>query len=537
MAKISRNTFIKWGLVLAGGVVAGKVWLQKKMISIQMENSNAKIGHLLRDQSYKQTKHAISSKTHIDVCIIGGGISGLSTARMLNKNKVPFLLLELNEELGGNAIGGKNEVSEYPWGAHYLPIANLNQAELISFLKEMNIITGMATNGKPIYNEFFLCSEPEERLYIHHYWQEGLVPALGMKEQDSEEMRRFFKMIHTYKNAVGSDRKEAFCIPIANSSRDKEFLDLDKLTFKDFLHQQNFTSEYLLWYLNYCCKDDFGTQLADTSAWAGIHYFAARKGIADNTKDDDVVTWPEGNNFLVKGLSEPIKGSVQKGAFVISVEEVGNVGVLVTYLNTKNQTYHQVECKNVVMATPQYINKKIVKAYPLPQLKNEYYPLLVANIITKPLAQNKGTEMSWDNVIFRSESLGYVNACHQKLDSHVPLYVLTYYLPLCNLTAKEEREKAFQKTNEEWAEVVLKDLEKAHKDIRQQVEKIDLKIWGHAMISPKPNTIWNEEKSTLAQKDSLIMYAHSDLSGISIFEEAFYQGTKVGEHLSKIHGA
>ena len=48
------------------------------------------------------------------------------------------------------------------------------------------------------------------------------------------------------------------------------------------------------------------------------------------------------------------------------------------------------------------------------------------------------------------------------------------------------------------------------------------------MISPVPGFLFEENKRKAAQPiDNRIYFAHSDLSGISIFEEAFHQGTNV----------
>jgi hypothetical protein len=38
------------------------------------------------------------------------------------------------------------------------------------------------------------------------------------------------------------------------------------------------TDPHLRWYLDYCCRDDYGAGIATVSAWAGIHYFASRHG-------------------------------------------------------------------------------------------------------------------------------------------------------------------------------------------------------------------------------------------------------------------
>ena len=48
------------------------------------------------------------------------------------------------------------------------------------------------------------------------------------------------------------------------------------------------------------------------------------------------------------------------------------------------------------------------------------------------------------------------------------------------------------------------------------------------MISPKNGFLFGESKRKAAQSiDDKIYFAHSDLSGISIFEEAFHQGINV----------
>ena len=48
------------------------------------------------------------------------------------------------------------------------------------------------------------------------------------------------------------------------------------------------------------------------------------------------------------------------------------------------------------------------------------------------------------------------------------------------------------------------------------------------MISPIPNFIFSKEKESAAKNiNNKIFFAHSDLSGISVFEEAFHQGIDV----------
>jgi len=52
---------------------------------------------------------------------------------------------------------------------------------------------------------------------------------------------------------------------------------------------------------------------------------------------------------------------------------------------------------------------------------------------------------------------------------------------------------------------------------------------GHAMVRPMPGTISSEERVKLKRRDKRILFANSDLSGISIFEEAQFHGVEAAQ--------
>jgi glycine/D-amino acid oxidase-like deaminating enzyme len=59
------------------------------------------------------------------VVIVGAGIAGLAAGwKLARSGFADFLLVELESEAGGNSRAGRNAVSAYPWGAHYLPLPN-----------------------------------------------------------------------------------------------------------------------------------------------------------------------------------------------------------------------------------------------------------------------------------------------------------------------------------------------------------------------------------------------------------------------------
>ncbi|MGB8194020.1 MAG: FAD-dependent oxidoreductase [Chitinophagaceae bacterium] len=493
--------------------------------------SSAGIGHMLRDQRFDEPV-AVEKKQAV---IVGGGVSGLTAAWHLKKNGVnDFVLLELEEVAGGNSRYGSNAVSAYPWGAHYVPIPNNDLPEYLSFLNESGVITGFNDKGLPVYNEQYLCFDPQERLYINGRWQEGIIPQFGVPDAEAKEIAKFLQMMEEYRQAKGSDGKDAFAIPVDQSSKDEAFTVFDSITMTQWLKQHNLNSQYLHWYVDYCTRDDFGTPCNIVSAWMGIHYFASRKGKGANAEHGDVLTWPEGNGFLVNQLTKNIGEHISTGNLAVSIKEVdGNVRI--TYFDTKTKNVKAIEAAQCIVAVPQFIAARLLNNQDrLQQVHRhlQYAPWMVANITVSTLEERSGAPLSWDNVLYDSPSLGYVEATHQFLEQQLPKRNLTYYLPLTKLSPSDERKAAQQKTHGEWVDLILNDLRKVHPGIEEAVEKIDVLLWGHAMAQPLPGLVHGNVRSRLsASINERIHFAHTDLAGDSIFEEAFYQGLNAGKKL------
>ena len=499
----------------------------QKLIPGEILGASSSLGHKLRFTTFP----AFSRTIQKDIVIIGGGIAGLAAGYRLAKAGFNnFILLDLEKEPGGNALSGKNSVSAYPWGAHYVPLLTEEATAVKRLFEELGIITGYDPKGLPVYNEFYICADPHERLYIYGRWQDGLIPVLGITPEEERQYKRFFAMMESYKNRKGNDGKRAFAIPIDKSSQDGDLISLDSITMEQWMNQEGFSSPNLRWYINYCCRDDFGTTFKETSAWAGIHYFAARNGRAANTDSQNVITWPEGNGWLAHKLAQPIKSNTITRALTYSVIDRGS-NVKVDYWDDQRNQSVRVEAKAVIMATPRFVASRIVKTEKtsLSAEKFSYAPWAVANITLSRLPSGEGVPLCWDNVVFNSNLLGYVVATHQITQMKPINTVLTYYWPMSHLNPVAARNVALSLTYEEWQKIILKELLTIHPEIEGHVERMDLWIWGHAMIRPTKGFIWGKERrEALIQHPPLFM-AHSDMSGISIFEEAYTHGVSAAE--------
>ena len=538
MSSFSRKKFI---IFIALGILAIplvsyiyyfiKNILVRAGIPGEIRSASYKVGHLLWKTPFR--KVAITHEAKI--VIIGSGISGLSAGReLINKGESDFVMLELENATGGNTRFGENKAGRYPLGAHYLPLPSLDMPELISFLQEVKVIESVSPEGIPAYDERYLCAAPDERLYINGHWQNGLVPDFGLAQDDKNQIQKFQKSIHTLKHAKGSDGLYAFTFPVENSSKDAVFTNLDTISMKEYLRSEGYASEYLFWYVDYCCRDDYGTSVDDTSAWAGLHYFCGRRGKASNADEGDLLTWPEGNGWLMEKLKEKIHSKIKTGNLVYAVNQKGQ-GYEVISLNIATGKAEQWNCSKVLFACPQFVIAHIQTN--IEALKNRNYKAfnysswMVGNILVhNDLQEKTGVPMAWDNVIYKSPSLGFINSNAQHLHRHQPEINLTYYYAFDE--KQMSRKKLLQTSHAEFTNIMLTDLKKVYNTFEKDIIRYDPFIWGHAMIKPLKGFIWgNEKKEAQEAINAAIYFAHTDLSGISVFEEGFYQGIKAARQL------
>ncbi len=468
---------------------------ERRIAGAFVDNSHT-IGHRLRDRSggFETPRETV----RVPVVIVGGGIAGLSAAWWLDRHRMPdYALLEMERQAGGNSRWGEGEAGPYPWAAHYIPVPG-SQATLV---RELLAELGLLRDG--VWEERHLCHSPQERLFIHGRWQEGIEPEVGVSREDRAEYRRFQAKIDEL-SAIGE-----FRIPLESGACKRA--DLDALSFEAWLAQERFRSEPLRWYMNYACRDDYGGSAADVSAWAGLHYFAARREGAEKGP----LTWPEGNGWVARRLIERVGPRLRTGEFVRRIERQGQ-GWRVT---ASKAVYL---AGSVIFAAPSFLLPYLLENAPArPPLI--YSPWLTANLTLDRWPAERAVPVAWDNVIYRSPGLGYVVSTHQSLRTRVDRTVWTYYWALADSTPAAARKALLEHDWNWWSEAILTDLEKPHPEIRACVTHIDMMRFGHAMARPTPGFLKTRGQSRLA--DGFLL-ANSDLSGFSIFEEAQYRGVE-----------
>ena len=462
-------------------------------------NDSHELGHRLRDGRAAGTP---ARTAHVPVLIVGGGIAGLSAAwRLVSRGHADFVLLEMEPDAGGNARAGRNDVSAYPWAAHYVPVPGPGTGVVRELFAELGVLAG----GE--WDQRFLCHAPQERLFLHGRWQAGFDPQVGPTARDREQVARFDARMAAF-GATGH-----FAVPAGDAPGSRQ---LDRLSMAQWLNDNGLDSPWLRWLVDYACRDDYGARAADTSAWAGVHYFASRE-----PDEPGPLTWPEGNAWITRRLLDRVGGRVRTRQMVTKIARAGHRWTVAT-----PDTRWTADA--VIFAAPSFLARYLIEGGPaVPDFA--YSPWLTANLTLHRWPAERGAPVAWDNVIVDSPALGYVVATHQSLRTYVPQTVWTYYWALSDGPASVNRHWLLSQSWGRLAARILDDLSRAHRDIRDCVSRLDICRMGHAMIRPTPGFLDSPARRRLREPVDRLFFAHSDVTGLSLFEEALSRGVAAAD--------
>ena len=553
---MNRRQFLQSTATLA--TAASASWLGYRYLArppgISVNKVGLPLAHMLRDGQL----NAAPSREHVcETLILGSGAAALSAAWHFARNGYTnFCLAEGFERNGNNAayayLGSlKTDKTSAPpliapSGAHYLAQPSAESSHIRQMLADLGIIESYDSAGNPVYRDTDIVNAPDERLLINGAWQESIIPSANAQDADT---RRFFALIAQLLHARGSDGRKIFAIPISLSSQDPQWHALDRQTFAQWLAEQGYQSPSLLWYLDYCCRDDYGQGIDQVSAYAGLHYFTAR-----GNEHAPVLTWADGLNHLSEALrrhaqiqSRPQLPNARELTFrqpesypyiaTQIAEQNDHVRVTLRHIHTGDTRL--IRAQNVICAMPLNIAQRIIQSpqrygfaadFRLPPSA----PWLISNFVLHSFpAEPKRSELAWDNIVYGSRGLGYVVASHQHIHVAKPGHTLfTAYTALNHDSPANVRRQLLAAEPRDLLDIAAQDLLAAYgKRFWQHVAHIGITVRAHAMSVPSAGYLTQPTLLALRQHQSRLHFAHSDLSGYSVFEEAAWWGVEAARRI------
>ena len=505
--------------------------------------ADAERGHLLRS-GWPATKSGrppeVAATRRVGAIVVGAGIAGLGAARALLRAGVDEChVLELEDSAGGNSRGHAMAGMRCPLGAHYLPLPGANASEVIELLEELGVRRSVA--GRAVYDERMLCHSPQERLFIDGGWHDGLLPPVeALPAAERATTLAAYRAFGAAVAAAGDDG--AFAIPTARSRWSDALAALDRMTFAAWLDAHGLAAPALRWYLDYCCRDDYGAGSAEVSAWAGLHYFASRHGFhapGDETRggegDEGVLTWPEGNAWLAERLAAPLGERLPAGRVV--ARRRGR--------SPRGQRRRLERATGAARALDRAARRPRDAALRRGAIARRgaggaergvppRSPCAVAG--RQPAARHRARRPPRRGAVVGQRRLRQQRPRLRRRDApeHAAVRGATVLTAYCRARRRQRRgarRAAPSPARRRLARLgarVIADLAPAHPDLAAKVRRVDLMRYGHAMSIPAPGVRSSAALQALAAPQRRVHFAHADLSAYSVFEEALFHGMRAG---------
>lgn len=520
------------------------------------------IGHRLRDAPLERLNPdaASAASDRVERCeclILGAGVAGLAAARaLLLKGVSDLRVIDMASEAGGNSRSAHMSGLAHPLGAHYLPVPTESARHVQELLEDLGL--RQRVSGRWRYDERFVCHSPQERLFFRGHWQEGLLPVSGVSHATLDQYQSFSAHIK------GWQKSGAFQIPLrkatARGAAPSEVQALHAVSMAQHLAALGLHDAHLRWYLDYCCHDEYGAGIETVSAFAGVHYFAARHGFSapEGTQLDPLddhhppLVWPQGNAYLTQALAQALLRTgperLRLHRLVQRIEPERH-GVSVQVWHSAEARMERYWSPRVICALPGFVIERVLQNPPTPLLKTiegmAYSAWTVSNLLLdqtpsmawraqygqgacheermhEPLA----AQLAWDNVLYGASGLGYVHAHHQHTDPRGGPTILTHYQ--AHGTDPAHRRQLLQRSWRETLLATLGDLRPALPDLSEHLQACTLTRYGHAMRVPVAGRNFTQEPQPVLPR---IAFAHSDWAGYSIFEEAYEQGVQAAQQV------
>ncbi|HNK93958.1 MAG TPA: NAD(P)-binding protein, partial [Leptospiraceae bacterium] len=410
----------------------------------------------------------LKPQSEFDLIVVGGGLSGLSSAYLSDAEKV--LVLDHASEFGGNAKSQVWGDIRYSIGSAY--ITELSPSDPIY---KFYISLGLDKHWKKIGEE--------DEIYFHSSGSFRKLNAIN-----DFQLRELPKVMKKYTGDLFPE------LPYSGNPKLTQsiFQSLDDKSLIDILRNEfraNLSSD-LLSYLQTYARASFGSRAEDISGYAMLNFLSPEF-------ETSIYCYPGGNSFMARTLVSKLqeRNCVLKNLNpVLNIKNVSD-GVEVVSYDLKNQSYSKFKSKKVIVAAQKFVAKRIVKDISIDQ-KNamdalKYKTYFVANI----LLSKRPKENWYDSYLLTSADSWASDIVLADfpidLDKRKQYSVLTVYMPYTSDTKRSEvlsksaSPELEKKYFAEMKSMVLSEvrlLKDKYGFDEKDIHDINFTRWGHALV-------------------------------------------------------
>jgi len=304
-----------------------------------------------------------SATEEVPLVIVGGGLSGLTTAYLLREHNP--VVLEQAARFGGNAKGMSWRGIDFSLGAAYFIEPDF-ETDLGKLCLELGLDKAWRVKSE---------EDPVEvgGKIFSEFW--GGQTTDGDKSQ-FERLAEYFRTVNEGEDIAFPD------IPIEDPEQNDYINTLDRLSFLDHLKEKagGELHPHIETAIEHYCWSSFGGSASEISAAGGLNFYAS--------EFSNLVVFPGGNAGAAEIILQKVHSAIgeerlRPSSLVFDVR-AGDDGAFVSYLQTDG-TVKTIKAKAVVMACPKFVCGRIIDGIEADRLaaiqKMRYRSYLVANVL------------------------------------------------------------------------------------------------------------------------------------------------------------
>ncbi len=286
--------------------------------------------------------------THDGPVIIGGGLSGLTTAfRLRDKNP---LVLEAGAHFGGNSQGQIWRGVPYSIGAAYIVNPEPGD-EIHQLLSDLNLFPQMAR------------SESEDQYALNGTIHKGL--WLGGEKLYGENAKNVATLYAQLLSMLEDDERAPYPDIPADSAERRAYVNgLDQISFLDYIrgYFRRGTPEPIGTAIEQYCWSSMGGSAREISAASALNFYISEFG--------ELGVFDAGNSRVTQTLYEHLllrcgRNALRSGTHVMQVESTGS-GVRIIARDFDGKDYG-LEAPCAVLCCQKFVAKRIIKNFPADQ--------------------------------------------------------------------------------------------------------------------------------------------------------------------------
>ncbi len=436
-----------------------------------------------------------------DVVVIGGGVSGLAAATLLQMEGVDVVTIDSEPRLGGAAVSGRIADQDVPLGSVYF----VDPTDDIQMLMR---VAGIEAVQCP--DDAFIL---EGGMRVRNVWSDETLGLIIKDVKERDQMKRFRDMLA----AMDADLPS---YPLA-TELSPEMRQLDAMSARGYLDR--YRSPMLNTIVNAYSRSSMGAPSTQTNAYCFLNFYQSELGDAFGYPR---YSFPGGTAKLTGGLASSL-AHVRTNEVVARVRETATDVEVDSVL--ADGTVVRTRARYAIVAVPKFQLPAILDEIDPARTKAiaslTYAPYATIQVVSDRPIVHGGSYDTWD---MRTQDAYTDIIDPTTITPGTRTHVVSLYVPM------DPSERSLLLNDDRFATRVMETVERFRSTLdpheQDAIREVHAWGWGHGVVVPTPGS-HNGPAQRAAAPTARIRFAGTDNDAAPAIENAVANGTAAARSL------